>query len=87
MSKKPAEREYKMTNGMIVKTKNARQRWASPEKENPWILYMTRRGTFWIEKFSAETWEAASEYMDHRAAARLLVASGHKLPEVLEGLA
>ena len=92
---------YRMDDGTVVKTENAKQSWkedtnwngnnhisvATGSQWNHEQLYCSRRGRYWIESWSA--WQGTSahaEWISNRAAAQWLLANDHELPEDLKDL-
>lgn len=49
MKKTEPNRTYTASNGMVLKTKNAKNSWTGIDKEKPEILHETRRGQMWLE--------------------------------------
>ena len=78
-------RTYTMPNGMILKTKNASDKWHPSHSAVMYeILFRTRRGQYWIEVRGGEKNHA--EYMDARKAKEWLELNGLEVPGELVGL-
>lgn len=64
---KETNRTYRASNGMILKTKNAKNSWVGDDRDNPEILHETRRGSFWLECLD-ENYTAIAKHLDARDA-------------------
>ncbi len=86
---------YRMDDGTVVDTENARKSWdeatrwdgrnhISVATGSQWVherLHCSRRGRYWIERWSQYQGSTPSaEWVSHRAAASWLLANEHDAP-------
>lgn len=83
-------REYEMSNGMILKTASAVKRWY-PQAIACYdqIMFRTRRGQYWIEFTTLDENDKKrqrAEYQDARAAKRWFETNDIQAPDELKEL-
>ena len=73
-------REYTLSNGLVVKTKNAKNSWQGC---NEW-LHQTRRDAFWLEYYGEPALLGYAKMLDPLDAIDWINGHGYDLPEYLQ---
>jgi len=79
---------YLMSDGLMVKSKNARKIWEGrslSDSLKKYNLYMTRRGSFWVEHIHLDGIKKDfARWIDKADAAEWLQNEGFEVPEELQ---